>query len=310
MKRLMHLGYAKNTVKNNFDQLATYYAFCAQTGLRKWSLESCAQWLLYASEVQGFKKNTIKTKYDCFKWGRAWLAGASVKDTQRGQPGYLVKRFIQRLADDREAKNPIGEAVLAQARAYTRTHKVPQGRQLTAWWILSYALLLRGSEAASLQWEHVRFEGVSRSTKVPDALKIRLASGAGEIFKTHTDSVDFRCQAKNQQVCAVTALWRWYCKAGKPTSGAVFTVSMDTSRTELQGLAAQVTGLPQSRFGLHSLRSGGATDMESKGHTLSQIMLLGRWTSAAVLLYLRGGESLATQLQASRTGARDVRQGH
>ena len=92
--------------------------------------------------------------------------------------------------------------------------------------------------------------------------------------------------------CSTYELWRL---RGQPTGGKVFLFSEEAARKSLKGMAAAVTGYPQADFGLHSLRSGGATDMEDSGMSLSQIRHLGRWKSSAVLLYLRGGEIIAEQ---------------
>ena len=296
---LYSMAYAENTLRNTRNQLAIYERFCTESGFHLWSAESAAQWLLYAREVTGLKENTIQAKYDAYKWGRAHVAGQPVDDKSPGQPLYLLKRVIARLADDRVPKRAVGKEILRTAHAFLRGAVPEEADELEAWFLLSYALLLRASEAQSVHWPDVQWEHTAGHSR-PCAMTVTLRASDGRVFKTHSHSVQFRCEAgPDKRVCAVRALWRWFKAQGCPDGGRVFVTSEGEARLALQVMAAAATREDPACFGLHSLRAGGATDLEAEGASLSYIMSRGRWRSCAVLLYLRGGESMAQILRAS-----------
>jgi integrase len=142
---------------------------------------------------------------------------------------------------------------------------------------------------------------------VPQAAVVTLAARPGQVFKTHKNSVAFRILKNGSTTCAVKHLYAWWRFRGSPAQGEVPPLSTMAARKELQKAAAMVTKLPRSAFGLHSLRPGGATHMETTGKPMSEIMALGRWKSSAVLLHLRGGEKVAVEM-GRRVAMSDERQ--
>jgi len=305
--RLLELAYAPKSMKTYSDQVAQYKRFAAQAGFQLWSAESAAQWILWAHGVQGLKKKTLHLKYHAFKWGAAHEAGVIIKDRQRGDPMHLVPRVIARLPDDSEPKKHIGRHVLRQVIARLQTSQPREAAELTAWFAVAYRALLRAGETKSLRWQDIEFAAAARG-EAPATAEVTLQTRPGQVFKTHTQSVKFRfTRDKADQTCAVAALWALWVRLGRPNSGEVFASTEEDARHALQRAARHVTGRARKEFGLHSLRSGGATDMERAGATLSEIMALGRWKSSAVMLYLRGGEALAACLGGAGGMPMDVR---
>ncbi|EGZ06250.1 hypothetical protein PHYSODRAFT_413490, partial [Phytophthora sojae] len=60
--------------------------------------------------------------------------------------------------------------------------------------------------------------------------------------------------------------------------------------------AAQDIGADPTRFGTHSMRSGGATAMFTAGVDRLAIQLFGRWTSDAFERYTRMNDTVANSL--------------
>ena len=68
------------------------------------------------------------------------------------------------------------------------------------------------------------------------------------------------------------ALWRWFKAQGCPDGGRVFVTGEGEARLAPQVMAAAATGEDPACFGLHSLRAGGAADLEAEGSAV-----LARW---------------------------------
>ena len=295
----MKQAYADNTHNVHKNQLDQYKRFCREGRLEIWGIESVARWLMFYREVKHLKRATIRAKFEAFKWGFALEHGYAIQ-VERGNDWYLLKRYIARLADDRVAKRHVGRAVLR--KGVPDVLQRPDGVELAAWFAISHAALLRAAEAQALNWSFVQFKPSD-----PGVVRLELRAQDDAVFKTHTDSVKIEVVATGGPACPVRLLQAWYQQSGRPKRGAVFTVSESRARKGLQRMAAEVTGANATEFGLHSLRAGGATDMEADGASMSRIMLRGRWRSSAVLLYLRGGEELGLVLHAPAGAGRDVR---
>ena len=78
-------------------------------------------------------------------------------------------------------------------------------------------------------------------------------------------------------------------------------------RKRFQDIAVLVLGGEPRQYGLHSLRAGAATDAETDGKHLSEIMFQGSWKSATVFQYMRNGERRAQELGLQVRDLRDVR---
>lgn len=312
-RKLWEGAYAKNTFKTHESQRHQYLVFCAQQGLQPWTDTSAVYWIFWAAEVLQVKKATLKAKFEAFKFFARHEHGRRGDTTEYGSTWQLLTRWIARRPDDATPKRHIGKAVLERALEIFRDSKSKKGaRELSAWFTVSYRALLRAGEAQTMRWQDVEFEGHSR-TRLPSAMNVTLRTEAerGEgngLFKTQAGAIELRFERRREDTsCAVQQMFLWWRACAQPTRGQVFRQSEETARKTLQELASRVTGRPKAEFGLHSLRAGGATDMEQQGVALSQIKHLGRWRSAAVLLYLRGGEVVASAAELKVTGGRSRR---
>jgi integrase len=147
---------------------------------------------------------------------------------------------------------------------------IPEQLQLAAWFTASFSALWRASEAASLRWQDVQWSASVKPGKVPQEAVMTLAARDEQVFKTHKNSVVFRIPGNGSATCVITHLYTWWRFCKSPVEGEVFPLGMEVARKELQKAAAAVTKQPQSAFGLHSLRSGGATHMETIGKPMSE----------------------------------------
>ena len=300
-------AFSENTIKSHDNQMRQYTRFCSALQIEvrdEWSL---ARWVMHSAEVLHLRKNTLLAKIEAFKWTHANVWGLGPVNMAHGSTVRLLIRCVQRMADDRQPKLPIGaaelQAVLTRAEARMATLEF---KQLRAWCVLSYAGFLRCSEAAALCWRDVAFE--ADSTGVVSHVTVRLTVHGRHIFKNHSESILLRLQRYGQGsrlLCPVRCLSSW--RQVSTETARVFTVQSDYARQQLQIVASRALGNSQQQFGLHSLRAGAATDAEKQGQCLSEIMFQGRWKSATVLQYMRSGERMAAQLGVSVRRTRDTR---
>ena len=251
------------------------------------------------------KKSTVRLKLAAFKWAYATVWGRGQVNSGVGSVLYLTQRAIGRRADDREPKLAVGAGGLrAMWASLHGDWEADRELQCWAWWTLSYRAYLRCSEAATIRWEDVSFgrdEGGDRF------LWFRLTVSGRQIFKNHSESVEFKIRRGEGQECAVRAMAAWCRQCGRPRGGRVFALDAGTCRTLFQEQAARALGGAPRQYGLHSLRAGAATDAEMQGCSFSEIMFLGRGQSTCVLQYMRAGERLAAELGVPRAGGRGVR---
>lgn len=306
--RLLVSAYAPGTWRTHISQLSTLVRYANDTEAPIWSLDTLVNWLMDAYERQGLKRATIESKLQAFLFGAEVFTGAKIPSQDRTHPLYLLRRAVGRLPDDRQPKLAVGRNQLRLMIATAeRTWQYSGALQVSAWMVLAHACFLRASETERLRWSDLRFSMWEGS---PVELQMTLVVEGRQIFKTHAQSVTFRCEARPQlsALCPVKLLHAWslVCK-GAPPHAAVFPMGQAAARRAVQQLAAATTGCRPHQFGLHSLRAGAATDAEKDGRCLSEIMFKGRWRSSTVLRYLRNGEQLARVL-GQQSGAMGVRE--
>ena len=189
---LTGLAYSENSLKTYAQQINQFTRFCDCLSLPYACERSAAHWILHSSEVLHLKKATVQLKLAAFKWAYATVWDKGEVNAGRGSVLYLTQRAIGRRADDRDPKLAVGRAGLRIMRA-----NMCQGRecdrevQCWAWWLLSYKALLRCSEAASIRWEDVKFRQDRDGGR---SMWFRLTVSGREIFKNHSESVEFRVQ--------------------------------------------------------------------------------------------------------------------
>lgn len=290
------MAYSASTVKNAMSQINMYLRYCDELGEERWGYESLVGWLLHEMQVKHVAKKTLESKLGHYKWGLRNLLGVQLPEQRPGTDLYLVSRMISRLADDRQPKLPIGLELLQRIVPVVKMLcPGALGQQLAAFYTMTYAGFLRASETCGLQMADTSIVQTAQGAE----LHFKLAVAGRQVYKTHTQEVQFKCLAgpHKGEACAVAAARDWIAQRGT-APGPLFTVSQQTARVALQLVAGFLTGQDRYKFGLHSLRAGAATDAEAAGAALSLIMFMGRWRSATVLQYLRNGEQRAQVLGA------------
>ena len=91
------------------------------------------------------------------------------------------------------------------------------------------------------------------------------------------------------------------------SSGTVFSTDRGVVRKRFQAVAVLVLGGEPGQYRLHSLTAGAATDAETDGTYLCEILFQGRWKSGTVLQYMRNGERRAHELGLQVRDFRDIR---
>jgi hypothetical protein len=152
-----------------------------------------------------------------------------------------------------------------------------------AFYVVSWHGMLRGAEAAALRWEHVSVEAGRGLVLLVESSKTdQAAQGQFVFLHAHEDP----------SICPVRCLQRLAAATPSRLSGPIFTIHQHTSQqlqksTMLTRLhrRLQQLGEPSSLFGLHSLRSGGATAAAHNEVPERLIKIQGRWVSDTVRIY-------------------------
>ena len=135
-----------------------------------------------------------------------------------------------------------------------------------------------------LAWGDVAVDNPSK----PTAIRIKLKRSKCDQFGA---GVDVHLGHTNSPLCPVTALLA-YMASRRDTPGPFFRDDRGrplTKATFVHGIrqALSQLGFPAEQFAGHSFRIGAATAAAQAGLEDSVIQALGRWSSAAFLLYIR-----------------------
>ena len=152
-----------------------------------------------------------------------------------------------------------------------------------AFYVLGWHGMLRGAEVAALQWTDVSVEEEGVVLLVRESKTDQAGQGQFVFLHSHADA----------RVCPLRCLHRLSCLSPVGTlQGPIFKpnqysqqgLQKSTMLTRLH-CRLQSLGLPSPLFGLHSLRSGGATAAAQQQVPERLIKVHGRWRSDTVRLY-------------------------
>jgi hypothetical protein len=303
-EKLKLLAYAPSTVKTHQDQLATFHKFVAKLDgiVEPWTEMACVMWVMDALE-RGNMKNTLTAKINAFIWGSAVLQNKNYPSDGPVDTLYLLRRVAARRGVDAKPKLAIGGHLLLKIRQKLQDTAEPMlATQAMAWFLLAYAGMLRASESAYIEWQHVQFSDPTKGAGgIPQYMLVTLQVTPDHVFKNHNNSIELRFKrAQNPLLCPIMHMWKWMessVDARNALPQKVFSFSKDSARKLLKDTAAMVSRNPAADYGLHSLRAGGATDADQQGKTLGEIMVMGRWRSAVVLQYIRSVDEVAKELK-------------
>lgn len=154
-----------------------------------------------------------------------------------------------------------------------------------AFWLLAWYGMFRGAEIVDRTWADISVR--------PAGLVIFVArsktdqAGQGHFGYLH--------HAEDEVLCPLRALRRFvdFCPEDRPLRGPVFAVHPGADRAVSKSTmlirlhrALDAVGQNSELFGLHSLRSGGATAACAAGVPERMIKVHGRWVSDVVRLYM------------------------
>lgn len=261
-------------------QRTQFLQFCELLGVHgeeRFTADVLCRWVMGRS-ANDYKMSTIELGlYAIADWlpRRGMLADVDVV--------LALRAAARRPSAVRRQKQPILLSILRQLvpclPAYWR-----QARDF-AFWLLAWYGMFRGAEVVSLTWADV--------TARDRGLVIFVASSKTD--QAGQGQYVFLSCAEDEVLCPLRALRRLaeFQPSDSPLQGPVFPVHQDAAapvskRTMLGRLhrALSAEGYPPELFGLHSLRSGGATTASVGGVPERLIKIQGRWVSDVVRLYM------------------------
>lgn len=309
---------AKGTREKEERTVKRFKTFCKKLGRRR------SQQTLGLYVVERLKKgraaDTIKAevgilrrRFSKIKCSKGW-----VKRLMRG---------VARLADvPSEAKAPLTIEDLVQLRHAIKDYPIKMAEEETrharardwTFYLLAFAGLLRGSEAAALRWSSLRFvwrtpSGVKalRPGKTPDggrlqAVRVHILESKTDPFAQGQEVKVAARQGVSRHECPVQMLlYLWSLR--RKNQKAVFAetrlrekpraVTADTMRRRFKDyLGTFMKPSEVRRLSLHSLRKGGATAAAQERVPMRLIKNHGRWSSDAVYVYTLVSEQEALHL--------------
>lgn len=270
---------APATVATYGVQRRQFLQFCellGVSGAQCFTSDVICRWIMGRS-ANDYKLSTIELGlYAIADWlpSRGVLAEADVV--------HALRAAARRPSAVRRQKQPILMSILRQlvpcVPAYWR-----QARDF-AFWLLAWYGLFRGAEMVSLTWADITVR--DRGLVIYVARSKTDQAGQGQYV--------FVSCAEDEALCPLRAIRRLaeFQPRDCPLQGPMFPVHQDAAapvskRTMLGRLhrALAAEGLPSQLFGLHSLRSGGATAASIGGVPERLIKIQGRWVSDVVRLY-------------------------
>ena len=282
LSRFMRTSQAQSTQATYASQQRQYQNFCQLLGMHTPSAcfhaDVLAAWVMGRS-THGYKLSTIEQgvhavcslarQHGLYLSASAARVKTALHAASRA-PGSTVDRKLPILLPTLQQLCNVDSASWIAARD-------------SAFYVLGWHGMLRGKEIAALHWGDIAVEhrGVVlliRSSKTDQA-----GQGQFVFLHSHADS----------RVCPVRSLYRLSCMTPPGLlTGPIFRthqhahqqLSKSTMLTRLKH-RLEALGLPPQLFGLHSLRSGGATAAAQQQVPERLIKLHGRWTSDTVRIY-------------------------
>lgn len=245
-----------------------------------------------------------------------------------------LRRAVERMAQiPRNAKLPLLPDIVERLRLVLVGANWPDDgsdashRALRTWTFILVAFvgLFRSCELLGLTWDYVTFrwrvgQRVCESTAADVPSNATLLSVAFDLDETKTQREGARVQVKaldgpSDLGCPVRSLLRLKGKCRGSESAPVFQTSPPPTRFRKKGAAFVPTALSYDtmlgafkaalvaagvespeRYGLHSLRRGGATLAARRGFSMREIMTQGRWTTDVAYIYALIADDQALEL--------------
>ena len=282
LNRFMRASQAQSTQSAYASQQHQYQQFCQLLGMHTpaacFQPDVLAAWVMGRS-THGYKLSTIEQGV------YAVCSLARQHNTYLSASSVHVKTVLQAASRARGSgvsrKLPILLPSLQQLCTVESSSWIA-GRD-SAFYVLGWHGMLRGAEVAALQWEDIAIENrgiilLIRSSKTDQA-----GEGQFVFLHSHADS----------RVCPLRCLYRLSSMTPPGLlTGPIFKthqhahqqLSKSTMLTRLKH-RLEALGLPSQPFGLHSLRSGGATAAAQQHVPERLIKIHGRWKSDTVRVY-------------------------
>jgi hypothetical protein len=136
----------------------------------------------------------------------------------------------------------------------------------------------------------------------PQWMVLRVKASKTDCFR---EGIDLKAFANGDSTCAVMLMAEWLkTRVGTDPSQPLFVLSDATfvTRDRLQRVlkkGIELAGYDPTHWNTHSMRIGGASTLASQNWPAETIMLMGRWSSACYVQYLRMNDVRRKKIAAS-----------
>lgn len=298
-------GIAESTRKTYQSALRKFYQFCKQFNIISpfpVSESLLCYFISYLAFVQHLSPKTIKVYLAGIRHMQVVLGLPEPREFSSLPRLRLVQSGIQRTHSQRmdeavRVRLPITASILAKMRSYWFKEDVQLFDNIMLWAAatLCFHGFFRAGEltvptvqgynpSIHLSWGDVEVNSHDHASVVKVRLKRSKMDQLGQ-------GVDVFVGRTRNILCPVEAIGQYVARRGSH-SGCFFQFENNSPLTKPKFVAKirevlEAIGLPYTCFAGHSFRIGAATAAAHAGVEDSVIQLLGRWSSAAFLAYIR-----------------------
>lgn len=273
---------APSTQATYASQQHQYRQFCLQLGMPSpadcFQPDVLAAWIM-ARSVHGYKLSTIELGVHAV-CHLARQHGSHLSAT--AQPVKTALRAAGRVRGSAPTrKQPLLLPALQRVCSVDTNSWIAV--RDSAFYALGWHGMLRGSEVAALQWQHISLEAEGLVLLIQSSKTDQAAEGQFVFLHSHEDPsiCPVRCL---QRLCAFTPVGTLGGPVFRTHQHSLQQLRKATMLTRLHR-RLQSLSFPTALFGLHSLRSGGATAAAQQQVPERLIKIHGRWVSDTVRVY-------------------------
>ena len=265
---------------------------------------------------RGIAGSSVKSFLAAIRYSQIALGLGDPKMADWPQLGYVVRGFKKKTAGPRsKPRLPITPSILRKLRSvWEKSEDAFNGRMVWAASGMCFFGFLRSGEVVVPDVSsfdpsvHLSEGDVSVDSRDrPSVLEVRIKASKTDVFRKGVTVV---LGATRDELCPVAAVLG-YMAEPRPAQGSypgpffVFSNGSPLTREKFvkelrSGL--RLAGIQAENYAGHSFRIGAATTAANQGLSDSLIKTLGRWESAAYMLYIRTPQSVLRSVAMSLVG--------